>query len=137
MSVRVVQKNPNWKKELIRRYKDAAKKEIAVGWPVGTDSVGLQYPDGTPVLLVAFWNQFGTKTSPRRDFLGPGGLRATEATKEMREVTVKQINAGKDPDKLFKQIGSVAVAEVQGAITDLSEPPNAPFTIAQKAHLIP
>lgn len=26
------------------------------------------YPDGTPVAMVAFWNEYGTKTSPVRAF---------------------------------------------------------------------
>jgi hypothetical protein len=45
------------------------RKRIAIGWPRGSDAVSLTYPDGTPVMLVAFWNNYGVT------FEHPGGTR--------------------------------------------------------------
>lgn len=90
VSVTVTRKNPNWLKELLERYRN--QSVLAIGWPTGSAAVGLRYPDGTPVVLVAAANQFGAHIShpggtPYRqkengqvEFLHKGDPRATGVT---------------------------------------------------------
>lgn len=63
------QKNPSALEDIRRNRRALLGKKIALGWPSGTESVSILYPNGTPVLFVAVWNQFGATIEH------PGGTR--------------------------------------------------------------
>lgn len=59
---------------LITSSKKLRGKGVKVGFPAegsGRDT----YPDGTSLVMVAIWNELGTKTSPPRPFLFPGSIK--------------------------------------------------------------
>jgi hypothetical protein len=133
----VERKNPDWIKELRQRHQLAGGKVVALGWPVGTQAVSNLHPGRkkgkppkkpVPILLIAFWNQYGTKRIPPRDFLTPGGNAAIEKTETLRANLARAVNAGEDQDRILERMGSVGAAEVKKAIRDLSEPENAEST---------
>jgi len=129
---KVKQTNPGWLKELAKRYKKGG--EVAIGFPAGTDSVGLSYPDGTLVLDVAVWQQYGVPGHiPRRDYMGSGGRAASEKAKPIAVHAVRAINRGKvDIESTLNQMGAVGASEISQAIVMLSDPPNAESTIRAK-----
>lgn len=106
--------------------------EVAVGIPRGGKTVGTRYKNGTPVLEVAFYNEFGTETIPSRPAIRTGGKKAGAQLKEAYRLLVKRTNR---EDKLLKGlnlIGLKAAAIVKREITEWKDPPNAPATIARK-----
>lgn len=133
MAASIKQKNPGWLEKLIKRRKDAVGKQVAIGFPRGTEAVSNQYPDGTAVLLVAFWNNFGTKFTPRRDFMTSGSQSALEETRDIAQGGIRDINAGKaKAEDVLKKMGVVGASQIQLAIRDLRDPPNKPETIEAK-----
>lgn len=133
MSVTILQKNPGWLKDLQKRYK--SRKQLAIGYPIGTKGTSTNYPDGTSVLLVAAANNFGAPSRgiPARDFMDKGAVSALEKTGPIAEALIPALNAGKiTMDQVLAKLGPVAVAAFQQAIIDFDEPPNAPSTIAAK-----
>ncbi len=133
MTVQVIQENPGWLQALAKQYKD--KSELALGYPIGTEAVGLSYPDGTELLDVAAVNNFGStsKGIPARPFMTEGIVPAIEKTSPIGERLMPKLNDGKITKKqLLKTMGPVAQAEFQKAITELSEPENSQSTIDAK-----
>ncbi len=90
MSVTIRQKNPNAIADLLKRYRNS--KELAIGYPLGTEGVSTKYPDGTPVLLVAAANNYGAPSRgiPARDFMSQGGVRALEKTQRAGRLALGQ-----------------------------------------------
>ena len=91
---------------------------------------GATYPDGTSVAQVAFWNEFGTTTTPARPFFrtmigneSPGwGVLMGKAAKayEYNGATI------------LKFMGVKISEQLQQSIVGWQDPPNAPVTIARK-----
>lgn len=133
MSVTIKQSNPGWLKDLQKKYRNS--KQLAIGYPIGTNGTSTKYPDGTPVLLVAAANNFGAPSRgiPARDFMDRGAVRALEKTGPIAAALVKKLNAGDITiEQMLEQLGPVAVAEFQQTIVDFNDPPNSPETIAAK-----
>lgn len=87
------------------------------------------YPDGTPVAMVAFWNEYGTKTSPVRAF-----FRTTVSDQKKNWVLSVQnlMKMHNDPQKVMGLIGVAMSDDIKESIGTWSEPPNAPYTVAKK-----
>lgn len=133
MTVEIRQSNPGWLEALKSRYKD--KSELAMGYPKGSESAGLSYPDGTELLTVAAANNYGVKSKniPARPFMTEGADPAIEKTAPIAERLMPKLNDGTiTKEQLLKTMGPVAQAEFQKAITELDEPENAPETIRRK-----
>jgi hypothetical protein len=129
----VKRKNPKWAKKLLEKHKKISGKVVAVGFPKGTNAVGVRYPDGTPLLNVAVWNNYGTSRIPRRDFMSAGIVSITEKTNPIAKRFAADINSGKiKADTVLEQMGVVAAGALQLTIRDLKDPPNAPSTIRIK-----
>lgn len=134
----VKQKNPKWLEAVLKQRKKLTNKVVAVGFPKGTDSAGLSYPDGTALLNVAAWNNFGTRHIPRRDFMSAGSKLMNAKTAPIAKRFMKDINSGKiNPSTVLDNMGIVAAGQLQLAIRDLTDPPNAPSTIARKGSANP
>jgi len=87
------------------------------------------YPDGTPVAMVAFWNEYGTRTSPVRAF-----FRTTVSEQKKNWVLsvqnlMKMLN---NPQQVMGLIGEHMKGNIAQSIATWSDPPNAPYTIAKK-----
>lgn len=133
MSVTIRQSNPDAVADLIRRYQNS--KSLAIGYPIGTEGTSTNYPDGTPVLLVAAANNFGAPSRgiPARDFMDQGGVRALEKTRPITESLVPRLNEGSmSIDDILELLGPVAVAEFQQTVVDIKDPPNADRTVEEK-----
>lgn len=136
MNAKIKHKNPKFWDGFINRHK--GMPQIALGFPRG-QATAASYPDGTSVVDVAFWNNYGTKNQeggvaiPARRFMDIGGRRASQETLPYLKKMVPKINEGKIKEEdVAEVIGNKAVAILKKEITELSEPPNAPATIAKK-----
>jgi len=87
------------------------------------------YPDGTPVAMVAFWNEYGTRTSPVRAF-----FRTTVSENKKNWVLSVQnlMKIHNDPKQVMGLIGVHMQEQIVQSINTWSDPPNAPYTIAKK-----
>lgn len=130
MSVTIKQSNPDWFKKLIKRY--SGDNEIAVGFPVGSESAGLSYPGGQKVVDVAAMNEFGIGV-PERSFLRAGGREFVETSKSLFEKAVIKINeGGSNIEDESEKIGLKASAFIKQKIVDLKDPPNSEETVRRK-----
>ena len=87
------------------------------------------YPDGTPVAMVAFWNEYGTKRSPVRAF-----FRTTVSENKKNWVLSVQnlMKMHNDPKKVMGLIGVHMQEQIVQSINTWSDPPNSAYTIAKK-----
>lgn len=134
----VKQKNPKWLEKVLARHKKLSGKVVAVGFPRGTDSVGLAYPDGTPLLNVAVWNNFGTSRIPRRDYMSAGSKLMNEKAGAIAKHFMQAVNSGKiEAEEVLGKMGVAATGQLQLAIRDLKSPPNSPITVSLKGSANP
>lgn len=92
-----------------------------------------QYKDGTSVVKVAMFNEFGTESSPSRPFFS----RALEQNKAQIDRWVEGmmddcINKGTPPQVAFDRLGFKVKTIIQNQISSNMPPPNAPSTKDQK-----
>lgn len=87
------------------------------------------YPDGTPVPLVAFWNEYGTRTAPARPFFRDTIERNKEAWSDM---TKRGIAKGLPITQVLGLVGLQMETDIKTAIMTFDNPPNSPTTIAIK-----
>ena len=87
------------------------------------------YPDGTPVAMVAFWNEYGTRTSPVRAF-----FRTTVSEQKKNWVLSVQnlMKMHNDPKKVMGLIGVHMQEQIVQSINTWSDLPNSAYTIAKK-----
>lgn len=87
------------------------------------------YPDGTPVAMVAFWNEYGTKTSPVRAF-----FRTTVSDQKKNWVLSVQnlMKMHDDPKKVMGLMGEHMRGQIVQSINTWTDPPNAPYTVRMK-----
>ena len=92
------------------------------------------YPDGTPVAMVAFWNEYGTKTSPVRAF-----FRTTVSDQKKNWVLSVQnlMKMHDEPKKVMGLIGEHMRGQIVQSISTWTDPPNAPYTVAMKGFNAP
>jgi len=131
MTATITHTNPNALKKVYERLSKAKGREVAVGFPAG---MAQAYPDGTPVAQVAAWNVYGVPENniPARDFMA---FARVDIIRDLKAVVEKirgkdLSDAGKDT--FLKTLGQMAKQDIQKAIVDLNDPPNAPSTIARK-----
>ena len=88
-----------------------------------------KYPDGTPVPLVAFWNEYGTRTAPPRPF-----FRDTieQNKKNWSEKVVSDAKKGLNVTQILGSVGLLMQTNIQTAIMTFTDPPNADSTVAKK-----
>ena len=132
----VEHKEPGFVEKLVNALDDPP--DIAIGFPMGKAS-SIQYPDGTPLLDVAVYNNYGTFNEdgsehiPARPFMDIGGFNAAVGTKKIRKALLQKVREGKiKMEVAANMIGAKAAAIMKNAIRDLKEPPNAPSTVAKK-----
>lgn len=132
MTVRVVQKDPEWLSRLLKRYSTGSV--LAVGYP-SSETGSIQYPDGTSVIMVAAVNNFGSQSRkiPARRFMQEAAPLAIESTAPVAEALVPLLNEGKITiEEILKQMGPYAEAAFKKKITDGPWAPNAPSTAEKK-----
>ena len=87
------------------------------------------YPDGTPVAMVAFWNEYGTKTSPVRAF-----FRTTVSDQKKNWVLSVQnlMKMHDDPKKVMGLIGEHMRGQIVQSINTWTDPKNSDYTVRMK-----
>jgi hypothetical protein len=112
----------------------ARLQEIAQGMGGGSVKVGFMagalYPDGTPVASVAFWNEFGTATSPPRPFFRQ--MVADKSPNWPRRMAALAKSTDFDGPKVLGLMGESAAGSLQESINLFSTPKLAPSTVARK-----
>lgn len=88
-----------------------------------------KYPDGTPVPLVAFWNEYGTRTAPSRPFFRDTIAQNREAWSDMAK---RGIAKGLPITEILGLVGLQMETDIKTAIMTFDNPPNSPTTIAIK-----
>lgn len=101
---------------------------------VGFHNTAGQYPDGTNIVQVAAWNEFGTEHSPERSFIRSAiDDNAAKLDKWRYEAIQNILENGWTAEKALEMIGFRLQILIQNKIKSNVPPPNAPSTIAQKA----
>ena len=136
ISVKTVQKNPEFLKELKKRAQEIARKKIAVGFPKGRLNAPHYEPEGNEpgpsIIDVAIWNNFGLGV-PRRDFMTPATQKWETYCEETVESLKEDIIAGNiNIDDVLGILGQKGADLISDEIIALREPPNSPATIERK-----
>lgn len=138
MTAKVIQKNPGWLAKLLNSYDN--KDVLAVGYP-GSETGEIAYPDGTPVVLVAAVNNFGSQSMgiPARPFMEEGAKAALAGDAgKVAETLIPLLNKGKiTPAQILKEMGPYAEASFKGVFTGVAWTPNADYTIEKKGSAQP
>ena len=101
--------------------------EVRVGYQEGAT-----YPDGTPVIQVALWNELGTVNAPARPFIRGTVDNNEEKFQKQMESSVKKLANGTTAEKVLNELGVFAKDLLQQEIKNGEFVPNAPSTIARK-----
>ncbi len=92
---------------------------------------GATYPDGTSVVDVATWNEFGVPPhQPPRPFFRL--MVANDSPGWSRSVAALMKANGNDVHKVLGLMGVGIVGQLQQSIISTNDPPLAPSTIARK-----
>ena len=139
----VTRKNPDWMKSVQQALKKNCK-EIAVGYPKGNKNVtqinstyAAQGHD-VSILQVAVWNNFGTKTIPRRPFMDQAEPKLQVMWHQLLKATAKKINTNPAVlDTVMQAAANRAEGIVRNEIDNGGFVPNAPYTVRKKGSAQP
>jgi len=129
MGLRVRDTNRQAFVDSIRNLSSVEDVTIEWGW---TDTAQ-DYPDGTPIHLVAAVHTFGIGV-PVRDILGESyDLRASELNL-LTDLALNAVADGQDANSAFAIVGQKASSEMKRDFTRISFTPLSPVTVARKGH---
>lgn len=117
-------------KALMSRLKGLKKCYVTIGFH---DDAG-EYDDGTSVVEVALWNEFGTDKTPSRSFIRSTIDENMSKINKWREEALENIiYKGWSAQKALEMIGFRIQVLIQNKIKSNVQPANAPSTQAHKA----
>ena len=129
---KTIVKKPLQIDKLRKRLKGASR--VKVGLPKGS----LPYPDGTSVINVGLWNEFGTVNIPERSFLRTGIQKNLPKYAKINRKNLKAVLQGSlTTEKSLNRLGAIAAGDVKENITAIRKPPNKPATIRKKGSANP
>ena len=101
-------------------------KGYKVGWPAEA-----KYPDGTPVVKVALWNEFGVPENglPERPFFRNANIIFSRMAPR---IIKSAADGGVLTESGNERVAQAHVSVVQSSIRELRDPENAESTKAQK-----
>lgn len=100
---------------------------------VGVVDESLSYPDGTKVMDVAFWNEYGTETIPARPAMRTALKKTAPMLAKIGNEQAKQMLHGKLRfDHAARRLAKLLAGAMQESIEKWKRPPNAESTIARK-----
>lgn len=130
------------KAKRLQAFLDHLGTEYTISLGFFSDST---YPDGTPVPQVALNNEYGFITPeghkvPPRPFMYPllHNPKVTDNWKERLSLALKLYLRQSPGDlknlvpRAYKTLALTMIGDLQQAITELSTPPNSPYTIKKK-----
>ncbi len=124
------QSNPNSLKTLQLHLKELANKQGKVGWLGGKN-----YPDGTPVAMIAAQNEFGNpaKNIPPRPFVRPAIAENENQWKELAAQGANKTLEGKiTAEDVMLALTQAAHNAVSKNIATLTSPALKPATLAAR-----
>lgn len=115
-------------KKYFAQLKKLANLEVCVGWQAG-DS---QEDDGTDLVDIAAYNEFGTSKTPARPFMKQSFQNHEEQLQAACDNVNNEISNGSSAEKALNTLGVVCKGLVQAEIVDGGFAPNAESTIKRK-----
>lgn len=127
------------KTDAFRTVRAALKELDGVVGKVGYFDTA-KYADGTPIAYVAAIQEMGYAAGgiPARPTLGPAIDANLDKYRKAMEYGAKKVLAGEiTATEALELVVEAAAGDVRVAISELTDPPNAPSTIRQKGHSKP
>lgn len=125
---KVVKGSPNF--EATKKRIDDLSKMFATRVPrirVGLPKNSMPYPGGPSVIMVGFWNEYGTEDGgiPSRPWLRTGAHKHREEWIAMARRIVKRcVETGRDPVNAFALLGQRMEADIKDSIENGVWEPN-------------
>ena len=110
-----------------RALQDLAKLEVRVGFQEGA-----AYPNGTPVINVALWNELGTVNMPPRPFIRHTADNNEAKIQAKMQSAVNKLADGASVETVLNELGVFTKGLMQKEIKNGEFEPNKPSTIAKK-----
>lgn len=110
-----------------------ANMEICVGFQAGDGS----YENGTDIVDIASYNEFGTSTIPARPFMQQSWENHESELQSACEEALASVSNGGGAQEACDKIGAIGVKLVQQEIVDGGFVPNAPSTVLKKGSAQP
>lgn len=110
-----------------KALKELEKYEVRVGYQEGAS-----YPDGTPVINVALWNELGTVNAPPRPFIRQTVDNHEAQFQSKMKSAVNKMADGNSAETVLNELGVFAKGMLQKEIKNGDFTPNAPSTISSK-----
>ena len=127
--VKTTDKGKDALKEFVKRMNKVKGSYVTIG--VHEDAG--QYEDGTSIVSVALWNEFGTKHIPSRPFMRSVCYGMEADINRLREKVLGQVMDGRlSPEKALEQIGFFVREQIKNKIAANDFAANAPATTAHK-----
>lgn len=127
--IKVTEKNKGEWDKFRKRMKSVKGSYVSIGIFEGAG----EYEDGTSVIQVGFWNEFGTENIPSRPFIRSALDGKVGLINKWREDLVHQIMEGKiTPEKALESLGFRIRELIKNNINSNMPPPNAASTAAHK-----
>lgn len=114
--------------KVIANLEILARKEIKVGIQ---DNAGT-YPDGTSVVDVAVWNEYGTSNMPSRPFIRQCYALNSEKAYQMLGKALDLILSGGQPEAALTKVGAWYQNRMKHTLQTYPWQPNMASTIARK-----
>lgn len=117
----------------VARLRQALEASKGAYVSIGVHEGAGQYDDGTAVVEVALWNEFGTSDIPERSFIRSTVAEQTTAINELRaEAFRRMAEDAWSPKKALSMIGTQVAIHIQNKIKSNVPPENAKSTRASK-----
>ena len=132
MSFEIKHTNSDFVKNIKKQLKSA---QVKVGLPKGK---GGSYEDGSSVIEVGSWHEFGTDKIPERSFIRVPVQQNMQKYKSLAQKEVKKIYEGKQTvDGALGILGLFMSDRMKASFTDNDWAENSPFTVALKGSSTP
>ena len=120
-----------------RKYFEQLQKLTQLEVRVGFQSGEGAYEDGTDLIDVASYNEFGGSDRPARPFMKQSFENHERELHQAGQMVNDALAAGSSVEAALDRIGVIARGIIQEEIRDGSFAPNAPSTIRQKGSAQP
>ena len=127
MADRTVDRLTREGRAFLRALEELDGLEVRVGYQEGAT-----YPDGTPVVHVALWNELGTVNAPPRPFIRQTVDNNEAKIQSKMKSSVNKLANGATADTVLNELGVFAKGLLQKEIKDGDYVPNAPSTVEKK-----
>lgn len=117
---------------ILKRLRDAAGAEVTIGWHAASGS----HPKAKmPMPQLAAIHEFGAPAAniPERSTLrATADAKGAQYRRDLQRVAARVVAEGASLRGELEKFGAEAASDVRQAITDFSDPPDAPATVARK-----